>query len=71
MKALKQAFSVIFLLIATIAAGQRPSGVPYDTEPVRFFESPANIIFYIIIPLAIIVFYIIWRRRIRKEKDKE
>ncbi len=70
MKALKQSLSIILLLLANIAAAQRPSGVPYDTEPV-FFDSPANIIFYIIIPLAIIVFYIIWRRRIRKEKDKE
>ncbi len=71
MQIVKQSLSVIFLLISTIAAGQRPSHVPHDTEPVGFFDSPANIIFYIIIPLAIIVLYIVWRRRIRKEKDKE
>ncbi len=71
MKTVKQSLSIILLLLANIALAQRPSGVPYDTEPVRFFDSPANIIFYIIIPLAIIVLYIAWRRRIRKEKDEE
>lgn len=55
-------------LISTTIMAQRPSSVPYDREPVGFFDSVANIIFYIIIPAIIIVLYIIWRRKIRKEK---
>lgn len=63
--------SIIFTMITAFAMGQRPTSVPHDNEPVRFFESPANIIFYIIIPLIIVFIYYLWRRRMAKEAEKE
>ncbi len=53
----------------TSAMAQRPTNIPYDTEPVRFFESTSNIIIYIVIPLIIVLIYFIWRRKIRKEEE--
>ncbi len=55
----------------TAAVAQRPTNVPYDTEPVRFFESTANIIIYIVIPLVIVLIYFLWRIKIRKEEKTE
>lgn len=63
--------SLILTVISTFVMGQRPSSVPYDTEPVRFFDSLTNIIFFIIIPLIIIFIYYLWRRRMRKEAEME
>jgi ACR3 family arsenite efflux pump ArsB len=57
--------SMMFLIIKLVYA-QMPSNIPVDREPVRFFESAENIIFYILIPLLIIVLYRIWRKRIKK-----
>ncbi len=63
--------SFILTMISAFALGQRPSSVPHDNEPVRFFESLTNIIFYIIIPLIIVFIYYLWRRRMAKEAEKE
>ncbi len=49
---------------------QRPTHVPYNSEPTNFFESWENIVFYIIIPLIIIVLYIIWRKQKKREEEE-
>lgn len=63
---------LIFLAFDVMA--QRPTHIPGDDEPLRVFESVENIIFYLVLPLIIIVLYVIWRRRLnreRAEKEKE
>ncbi len=50
---------------------QRPTHIPYDSEPTYFFESWENIVFYIIIPLVIIALYVIWRRQKKREQEEE
>ncbi len=58
-------------LISTTIMAQRPTSIPYDKEPVGFFDSVVNIIFYIVLPAIIIVLYIIWRRKVRKEQQAQ
>ncbi len=66
-------FALAFIMLNSIALyAQRPTHVPGPQGPVRFFESPANIIMYIVLPLAIIVFYVMWQKWLRKnQRDKE
>lgn len=69
--------SVVFALLvlnSMALLAQRPTHVPGPQGPVRFFETPANIIMYIVLPLAILVFYLMWQKWLRKnqrDKDKE
>lgn len=63
------AAAIAFLNAITLFA-QRPTHVPGPQGPVRFFESPANIVIYIVLPLAIIVFYMIWRRQKNKNQQE-
>ncbi len=63
-------FSIVMMFFADQALGQRPSGVPYDNEPVGFLDSITNIIFYIVIPLVIIILYIIWLRKTKNDENK-
>lgn len=69
-KCLRMKKTAIFLTMMLVSAmmaissfAQRPTSVPYDNEPLRVFESVASVIFYLVLPAAIIVLYIIWRRR--------
>jgi heme/copper-type cytochrome/quinol oxidase subunit 2 len=71
MKSMFFFLSLKLTMITAFVMGQRPTSVPHDNEPVKFFETPANIIFYIVIPLIIIVIYSMWRRKMRKEAEKE
>ncbi len=69
MKQLFYFFAFLLTMLPVSVLGQRPSSVPYDTEPVGFFESPANIIIYIVLPLLIVLIYFLWRRKIKKEEE--
>ena len=71
MKSIFFFLSLTLTTIATFVMGQRPTSVPHDNEPLRFFDSLTNIIFYIAIPLIIIFIYYLWRRRMAKEAEKE
>ncbi len=59
---------IMSLAITATSYAQRPTHVPYDSEPVRFLESWENIVFFILLPVLIIILYIIWRRRVGKER---
>lgn len=61
----------LFTLLASIPKlfAQRPTHIPGNNEPVNFFESPASILMYIIIPAIVVVLYVIWRRKIKKERE--
>ncbi len=50
------------------AFAQRPTSVPTDNEPLRVFESVESIIFYIGLPVLIIILYVIWKRRQWREE---
>ncbi len=69
MKQLFFYFAFLLTMLPVLVLGQRPSNVPYDTEPVGFFESPAKIIIYIVLPLLIVLIYLLWRRKIKKEEE--
>ena len=62
--------TIIFLLQAFAVFAQRPTHVPGPGEPVRFFESPANIVMYIVLPVLIVFFYVLWRRWLRKNQNE-
>ena len=69
MKKLFVLFGTIITMLPVLLLGQRPTSVPYDTEPVGFFDSAANVIIYIVLPLLIVLIYILWRRKIKKEEQ--
>ncbi len=59
------------LLTVMTTVAQRPTHIPGEDEPLKVFESAENIIFYLVLPVIIIVLYIIWRRRLNREKEKK
>ncbi len=70
---IKKTLLLLHLVLISAPAmlwAQRPTNVPYDTEPVRFFESWSNIIIYIIIPIIVVLIYYLWRRKINKENNQ-
>lgn len=72
MKKIQGLLTIVFgWALSAIAFAQRPTHVPYDSEPIRFIESWENIVFFILLPVLIIILYIIWRRRLRKEENKK
>lgn len=62
-----------FLMVfGGMAYGQLPTDVPSpEGKPVDFFASWGSVIFYIVLPVAIVVLYIIWRRRNKREMRKK
>lgn len=62
---LKQwAIVILFSFLNVLAYAQSPTHLPRpDPEPVNFFDSTANLIFFIGIPLLIVIIYIVWRRK--------
>ena len=65
------ALFTLLIWLPGVLMAQRPTHVPFDSEPVRFFESPFSVIIYVVIPLLILLFYVIWRRRIKKEQKEQ
>ncbi len=39
-----------------------------DNDPIDF-TSPFDVIVYIVLPVLMIIFYILWRRRKKRDKD--
>ncbi len=67
---MRQIVAFFFMLMnLPVLFAQRPTHVPGGSEPVDFFESPANIVVYIIIPVIVVVLYIVWRKKIQKERQ--
>lgn len=62
--------AIIFLLQSIMLFAQRPTHVPSQSGPVKFFESPANIVFFIVLPILIVFFYAMWRRWVRKNQEE-
>lgn len=69
---MKQLVLVIFLLMhIPMVFAQMPTHVPGGSEPVDFFESPASVLVYIIIPVIVVVLYVIWRKKNQKEQEAQ
>lgn len=64
--------TVFFAILSVMGHAQTPTHIPREeTSPVDFFESTENIIFFIVIPVLIIILYFIWRRNLRKQRNDE
>jgi heme/copper-type cytochrome/quinol oxidase subunit 2 len=50
---------------------QRPTHIPPESPPVRFFDSPSNIIFFVVVPILVLLVYLIWKARTRSEQKKK
>jgi len=62
----------ILTFASQIANAQSPTHIPRRSpEPVGFFDSIENMVFYIIIPLAIAVLYFLWKRNLARKKARE
>ncbi len=62
--------TIIFLIQSLALLAQRPTHIPGNNEPVRFFESVGNIVLFIVLPVLVVVFYYLWRKRLRKEQEE-
>ena len=69
MKYLKLILSSFIVLLGLNTYAQIPTEVPkpQDNTPVDFSD-PVNIIFFIVLPLLVVVFVIIWRNKKRKDE---
>jgi hypothetical protein len=66
---LKIALYTLMVMGTTVLYGQAPTHLPQrNPEPVGFFESSENIVFFVVIPIIIAIIYVIWRVRISKHK---
>ncbi len=57
--------SRLYLLLLQLPIGTRN---PDDNSPIDL-TSTFDIVVYIILPVLMIIFYILWRRKKRKDKD--
>ena len=71
------ACAIIFLLIlvfvpaGNVILAQLPTHVPSpEAEPVGFFESWGKFIFYVVVPVILIILYVVWRNRTRKNRKR-
>jgi H+/gluconate symporter-like permease len=62
--------TIVIMMNGMILMAQRPTHIPGDGEPVGFFDSLSNIIFFIVIPVFIVVIYILYRRYLNQQKEK-
>lgn len=72
-KHIKRSFGIIFLALAMwvitgVAAGQIPQDIPHQTDPVDF-SSPLNILFFLGVPILMIVLYFMIRKMRRNRND--
>jgi hypothetical protein len=59
---------LMLMILAAVAYAQHPTHLPRrDPEPVGFFESTENLIFYVVIPLLIVIIFFVWKAH-RKDK---
>ncbi len=70
---IKNIFLTFFLSIGSVLAlAQTPTHIPrQQPDPVGFFDSIENIIFYVVIPILILILYFLWRKQVQKQKHQE
>lgn len=72
MKSLIYIFVSLFSLLNLAAYSQIPTEVPkpQDNSPVDFSE-PVNIILFIVLPILVVVFVLIWRGKKQKDQTEQ
>lgn len=62
---MKQLLSIfIFYFISEISMAQIPRDVPNPSNNSKIdLSNPADLIIYIVIPIALVIFYFIWKRK--------
>ncbi len=68
MKFIKNTMLVIFLLSGALIYSQKPTEVPKPSEKPIDLSNPADVIIYIILPLCAVLFFFIWREKVKKKK---
>ncbi|MEE4177784.1 MAG: hypothetical protein V2I46_09760 [Bacteroides sp.] len=68
---MRKLISLLLFLQAMVTIGQTPTHIPTDNEPVGFFETPGNIVLFIVIPIAVVILYYLWRKRLRREAEEQ
>jgi hypothetical protein len=63
-------FNLISILFLTplFLFSQRASGVPQDSGPLKF-ETTADYVIYIGLPILVVILYFIWKAKEKKEKE--
>ncbi len=60
------------LILVTRLFAQQPRHVPpVHDEPLRFFDTPENIIFYVVLPAVVVILYFIWRYNVHKMRKND
>jgi len=70
---LKSFIPALILSVASfISFSQTPTHIPrQQPEPVGFFDSVENIVFYVVIPVAIVILYFLWRKQVKKQREEQ
>jgi heme/copper-type cytochrome/quinol oxidase subunit 2 len=62
--------SLLVSIVKTMA--QAPTYLPKrNPEPLGFFDSTENIVFFVILPIIITILYFIWKRNTSRLKNEE
>jgi len=66
----KSCYMLLFMLSSNFLNAQIASGAPNpaDNEPLKI-DSLVNVIIYIVLPIIIIVFYIMYKKRLKNKKQ--
>lgn len=59
---------ILALLYSFSIWAQKPTEVPKPSEEPIDLSNPADIIIYIVLPICAILFFIIWKRKQKKQK---
>lgn len=70
---LKNFIPALFLSVTYfVSFSQSPTHIPrQQPEPVGFFDSIENIVFYVVIPATIVVLYFFWRKQVKKQRKEQ
>ena len=59
---------LLFSLVNTFTYGQKPTEVPKPSEKPIDLSNPADLIIYIVLPLCVIAFFVVWKLKRNKRK---
>lgn len=64
--------TMILSVVTFVGFAQSPTHIPREqSSPVDFFDSTENIVFFIVIPVVIVILYLVWRRNLKKQREDE
>lgn len=64
--------TMILSVVTFVGFAQSPTHIPREqSRPVDFFDSTENIVFFVVIPVVIVILYLVWRRNLKKQREDE